>query len=207
MYYIYKITNLINGKTYIGQHKYKKLDDNYMGSGKLLKQAFKKYGVGNFTKEVLYCNIQYKETADDVERFAIAKEKAIGKAEYNIADGGQGGNLGEDVIKKMAKTRKGQTSGFKGKHHTEEAKRKNSEAHTGKKHGPRSEEVRKKISEANIGKNTWTKGRHQSKGTRKKLSELNKCENNPAFGEHWYNNGKISIRAKECPPGFIPGRL
>lgn len=34
MYYIYRITNNINGKTYIGQHKYKKLNDYYMGSGK-----------------------------------------------------------------------------------------------------------------------------------------------------------------------------
>lgn len=42
MYYIYRITNLINGKTYIGQHKYKKIKDTYMGSGKILKNAIKK---------------------------------------------------------------------------------------------------------------------------------------------------------------------
>ena len=45
------------------------------------------------------------------------------------------------------------------------------------------EETRRRMSEAAMGKNTWTKGRL------------------------WCNNGKINIRAYECPEGFIPGRL
>ena len=56
-----------------------------------------------------------------------------------------------------------------------------------------SEETKKKLSEAN-------KGKHPSEETRKKLSEAKK-------GTRWYNDGKVSIRAKECPEGFTPGRL
>lgn len=182
MYYIYRITNKVNNKTYIGQHKYKKLNDNYMGSGKLIRRAQKKYGIENFEKEILYSRIQYKETADDMERFVIAKERALGKAEYNIADGGQG-NLGlhhsEETKRKLSKANKGKhlsveirkkiSKALKGKkphERTEETRRKMSEALKGKHH-PISEETKRKISEA-------LKGRKLSEEHRRKLSEANK---------------------------------
>ena len=67
-----------------------------------------------------------------------------------------------------------------------------------------SEEVRKKMSEANKGKHTGENnsfyGKHHSEGAKKKMSEAKK-------GMRFFNNGKTNIRAKECPDGFVPGRL
>ena len=56
------------------------------------------------------------------------------------------------------------------------------------------EKAMKDVSEAN-------KGKHSSEETKKKLSEeAKKCM-------RWFNNGKINVRARECPEGFFPGRI
>ena len=89
-WYIYKITNLCNGKTYIGQHRYTDIDDNYMGSGVLLRKAFKKYGRRFFSKTILLSEIANRKDADIAETKYISKERSHGKAEYNITDGGEG---------------------------------------------------------------------------------------------------------------------
>lgn len=62
-----------------------------------------------------------------------------------------------------------------------------------------SEEVKKKISEANKG-NKHALGCKHSEEAKKKIGEAKK-------GMHFFNNGKINIRAKECPEGFVPGRI
>ena len=71
----------------------------------------------------------------------------------------------------------------------------------GKKH---SEEAKKKMGEAKKGKYVGEKspmyGKKHSEETKKKIGAAH-------IGYHWYNNSKINIMAKECPEGFVPGRL
>ena len=52
-HFVYETTNLINGKKYIGKHSTDDLNDGYLGSGKAIQQAIKKYGEKNFSRTIL----------------------------------------------------------------------------------------------------------------------------------------------------------
>ena len=92
MGYIYKTTNLINNKKYIGKSNGNK--PNYLGSGILLKQAIRKYGKSNFKKEILYTS-DSEEDLRIMEKHYIELENAVENSNYyNLHDGGQGGDTG-----------------------------------------------------------------------------------------------------------------
>ena len=98
-------------------------------------------------------------------------------------------NAMKDAAEQHSKT-------MKGKHLSEEHKKKMSEAKKGKHP---SEETKKKLSESHKG----MKGKHHTEETKKKISEAKKGKK----GMQWFNNGEKCVIAKECPPGFVPGRI
>lgn len=70
--YIYKRQNKLNGKIYIGQHKYNKpkLDMSYRGSGKVFLKAVKALGDDAFTMELI-CIAETKEELNEKEIYYI----------------------------------------------------------------------------------------------------------------------------------------
>lgn len=91
--YIYKTTNKLNGRMYIGKHKWHKFDTSYFGSGKMILSAIEKDGIENFTNEMLYA----AETKDDLDaaeiRIIEEYRQKYGCLMYNQAGGGDGGNV------------------------------------------------------------------------------------------------------------------
>ena len=126
-YLIYKITNNINGKTYIGAHKTNDINDGYMGSGTYLNRAIKKYGVENFNKEILHIfdnpEAMYAKEAEIVNEDYLMNENT-----YNMKVGGFGGwdyvnsNLTKSQLSLRGKKARSFSKGSLGLSKTEEHK-------------------------------------------------------------------------------------
>jgi hypothetical protein len=95
-HFIYKTTNILSGKYYIGMHSTDNLEDGYMGSGKRLRYSLNKYGKENHKVEILEFFDSRKELAvrekDIVNLNEIAKEECLnlvvggGAAKYTFSD-------------------------------------------------------------------------------------------------------------------------
>ena len=153
--YIYKITNNLNGNSYIGlKTSTVEESESYYGSGKLIAKAIQKYGKENFTKEILERNISNFDLLCEREKYYIKlyDTKING---YNMTDGGLG-SLGyeptEEHRNNMSLSLAGQSHPLYGKSLSEETKRKISEKAKLRKGRPVTEETRKKISASLKGK-------------------------------------------------------
>lgn len=178
MFYVYRITNLINNKTYIGRSKHSSAerDKNYYGSGPAIKKAIKKYGKENFKKDIIVDKVYDRKRIIEIEENIIALYKRHKKAEYNLMTKGYGNDVNY--------------LNFTGKHHTDEHKKHMSEILKGRKHIPHDEKWKKHMSEVMKEKSIFVTNNPSVKGSK------------------IYNNGikNIIVLPNEEPPeGFERG--
>ena len=208
-YLIYKITNLINNKIYIGQHVTTNINDDYMGSGDHIKNAIKKYGIENFKKEIIAECYSFDEM-NDLEGELVNQDFVNNPNTYNHAIGGTYGwknclkYKSEEEIQNIRK-------------HAGDAiinLMKNPEYR--KQHV---EKISNGLKEAGFDPRTFL-GKTHSEETKRKMSETHKRNNhqkgekNSQFGKCWIYNLELqenkSIKKDELnnwlEKGWIKGR-
>lgn len=101
MYFIiYKTTNLITSQEYIGCHETDNLDDGYLGSGKYIKRAVKKYGRDNFKREIL-CFCDSRDDMAQKEASYVTEDYVSRNDTYNLQTGGLSNGILCDDSKRL----------------------------------------------------------------------------------------------------------
>lgn len=155
-------------------------------------------------KELKALNMYYHRPPEELIFLPRSEHEAFRKGKPRSAE----------TRNKLSIINKGEKNPMYGKHLSEEHKNRLSEVNKGNTYAKgkpawnkgkkMSEEYCRKCSEGNKGKQAGEKhpmyGKHFTEESKKKMSDAKK-------GKHWYNNGKINVMTKECPEGFVPGRL
>jgi hypothetical protein len=179
--YIYKTTNLINGKIYIGKKASPIEVKNYYGSGKFLTIAIKKYCRDKFIREIL-CWKYSLNTLDKAEIFYIDYlDSTNPKIGYNVLPGGEGNPKGIKFLSEESKLKISIAN--KGRKLSDKHKLAISLAHKGKKV---SKETKNKISISQ-------KNKIISKETRMKISLANKGKTRSEEAKKRYSLAKQNM--------------
>lgn len=222
-YYMYQITNLVNNKIYVGVHKTHDINDGYMGSGKIIKRAIEKYGIGNFRKDIL----ETFESAKDMyarEKELVTEEFLLREDVYNLRRGGSGGfdYINKNLLYGFSNTEVAK----KGRKTTDELMQKlygdNWRNIIAKKGGESASapESKEKSKQTKIKNGSWAKTEHMNsidaitkkKNTFSKISHQ-QGDKNSQFGTMWVTNGEtnLKIRREEIDKyqnlGYYKGRV
>lgn len=190
---IYRVTNLVNGRHYIGKHQTKDLSDDYMGSGKLIRAAIKKYGRENFKKEILFV-FKTEQEMNAKEAELVTEELIASGSVYNLCPGGQGGwgylnNSGKSNI------------GWKTNHQGNEYQRR------GGINGWRNPIIKEYAHLGFAGKSHTDEWKENHSLF---MKEKQKGSKNSQFGTMWITNGtenrKIKKDLDSIPEGWYKGR-
>jgi group I intron endonuclease len=202
-YTIYKITNKLNGKIYVGKHQTEKPADNYYGSGEPIKAAIKKYGKENFTKEVLF--VFDNEAAMNAKEAELVTEEFVSRKDtYNLCPGGHGGF---GYINR---------TGLRTKGHDDDTYKKISLALKNKpkefhNHPNKIEAVKKLHSEGKVKYNNFEGKTHTEETKQKMRTPKNQGDKNSQFASMWITNGKENRKIKKevdiIPEGWYKGRV
>ncbi len=202
IHYIYKTTNLINKKFYIGIHSTNNIDDGYLGSGTRLRRSIRKYGEKNFKREILeFCNS--REELSRKESEIVNSDLIKDNLCMNLMIGGENVNG------------IGPLNTFYGKHHTKEHKERISKVI--KKWAEENPEIiskakiKRKETFKKIGFNFATfKNRKHSEESKLKMKGQDKSGNkNSQYGTMWITNGIENKKIKKddlIPSGYYKGR-
>ena len=212
-YTIYKVTNKINGKIYIGSHKTKNLNDNYMGSGKYLKHAQEKYGLENFTKEILFVfdtpKQMYDKESEIVNEDFISEENT-----YNLKAGGFGGFDYINATGKNLYGNNGKTSNVK----DDLAKGRKTQKQRRVENPEYARSINEKISGSLKGLPGSFKGKHHTAETKRIIGEKSsihqKGDGNSQFGTCWITHNTLGNKKiskddlnKFLSLGYTKGRM
>jgi hypothetical protein len=201
-HYIYKTTYKNSGKYYVGMHSTDNLNDGYIGSGKIIRYAIKRYGKDNFIFEIIEF-LSDRKSLIKREIEIVNKELLSDTNCVNIVEGGSGGIKWQTDEQRAYITKKAseyQKEKWKDKEYREkitEVLREN---------------TKKNHQQGKIKYNT-TKGKNITEEHKQKIGEANKIKqsgsSNSQFGTRWITNGTENKKIKKTssiPNGWEIGR-
>jgi hypothetical protein len=206
-HYIYKTTNLVNERYYLGMHSTNHLNDGYLGSGKRLYYELNKYGKDNFKIEILHY-FNSREELIQAEIVLITEQDINNPNCLNLKKGGSGGFSKEQVIKGRELANKARLKLLK-----EDLEFKKKFGESVRKGLKRAKEKGVKFS--NIQDNfSWLGKKHKNETIEKMknvriVKELSKGESNSQYGTCWITNETESKKISKgslIPEGWRLGR-
>lgn len=178
--YVYKTTNLVNGKIYIGKHHRGQFDPNYYGSGVLLWRAINKYGLANFTVEMLAPCFSLEELNEEESMIIDLLDSRNPEVGYNLAAGGDGGTgwtkgrpFSDEHRENLSKAHLGHKRTLESRMKQGNSIRGSANCRYGK---PMSESTKIKLRKAR-------ENFHHSKETKLAMSQRMLGQNNPFYGK------------------------